>query len=163
MDKEERRAYIKKLLQDYKPRKVYLSNLYSDIEDIKKELRESPAPSVPKYSLGASGTPEETSPEERYYFQKEKLEERLYSLQQEVSIWGPLIRRLERALDALTPADRAIIENKYIYTFSWGITARAAHASESYCRDRKNFLFDLLADMVFGPNEPPVPINLFSL
>lgn len=161
MNKPEREKYIEKLLRTYQARKVYLENLRRDIEDKRAELRQFPAPNVPGYSPAASSEEHSLSQEERCYFQKSDLQEEIFSLQQQINQWEPLIRRLERALEALTPTDRAIIQNRYIYGFSWGTTARAAHASESYCRTRKDKLLGLLADMVFGPNEPPVPVDLF--
>lgn len=79
--------------------------------------------------------------------------ENVRKMQAELGKIEPMIKRLERSLEALTETDRRIIELRYINGYSWPMVARAAYSSEGYVRKRCATVIELMTDMMFGVSE----------
>ena len=157
----ERAEQVKHLLNRYQTTVVYVKNLKQEIKDIVANLAELPAAKTPGYSLSPGGSDDHLSPEERKYFADERARERITELQCRITELEPIIMRINRTLDALTLTDKSIVVSRYIHHYPWSITARTAHCSPSYCRRRADEILPLMADMMLGPGDIPIPMELF--
>jgi hypothetical protein len=151
---------IKYYLINYKKNMMYITNVKADIADYEKMMSLNAAPKVPSLSLSPGGGGVTDSQQEREYFSKEDIREKVGALQADLGKLTPIMKRLNRSLEALTDTDREIIRCKYIEGFSWYITANEAHCSEGYCRKRCEKILGILDGMIFGPGEIPIPTKL---
>lgn len=162
METNDRIEQVKGLLHRYHRTAVYIKNLKEEIADKKAQIEAMPAPKVPGYSPTPGGGANNLSPEERAYFANERALERITELQCRINELEPILLRVDRTLDALTVTDRNIIVSRCINHYPWNMTARTAHCSPSYCRRRIDDILALMADMMLGPGDIPVPMELFN-
>lgn len=158
----ERIEQVKHLLNRYRATAVYVDNLKKEVEDIRATLAELPAAKTPGYSPTPGGSASNLSPEERQYIADERARERITELQCRINELEPILLRIDRTLDALTVTDRNIIVSRCINHYPWNMTARTAHCSPSYCRRRIDHILSLMADMMLGPGDIPIPMELFN-
>lgn len=160
MERSEKIRTVEQLLRKYTVTKTYINNLYADIEDYEARLQLPAAPKVPSLSPTPRGSGKSLSQEEREYLKREEMTENVRKMQAELGKIEPMIKRLERSLEALTETDRRIIELRYINDYSWPMVARAAYSSEGYVRKRSKMVIELIADMILGPKEIMVQMLL---
>ncbi|WP_441561928.1 RNA polymerase subunit sigma-70 [Colibacter massiliensis] len=160
MERSEKIRTVEQLLRKYTVTKTYINNLYADIEDYEARLQLPAAPKVPSLSPTPRGSGKSLSQEEREYLKREEMTENVRKMQAELGKIEPMIKRLERSLEALTETDRRIIEARYINGYSWPMVARAAYSSEGYVRKRSKMVIELIADMILGPKEIMVQMLL---
>lgn len=160
MERSEKIRTVEQLLSKYTVTKTYINNLYADIEDYEARLQLPAAPKVPSLSPTPRGSGKSLSQEEREYLKREEMTENVRKMQAELGKIEPMIKRLERSLEALTETDRRIIELRYINDYSWPMVARAAYSSEGYVRKRSKMVIELMADMILGPKEIMVQMLL---
>ncbi|WP_441562086.1 RNA polymerase subunit sigma-70 [Colibacter massiliensis] len=153
MDKREKIQVVEQLLRKYTVTKTYIDNLHADIEEYEALLQLPAVPKVPSLSPANRGSSEPISEEEQEYLVREEMTENVRKKQKELRKIEPMIKRLERSLGALTETDRRIIETRYINGYSWPMVARAAYSSEGYIRKRCAVVIELMADMIWGPEE----------
>lgn len=153
MEQKEKIRAVEQLLRKYTVTKTYINNLYADIKDYEARLQLPAAPKVPFLSPAPTGSSEPLSQEEREYLKREEMTENVRKMQAELGKIEPMIKRLERSLEALTETDRRIIELRYINDYSWPMVARAAYSSEGYVRKRCKVAIELMTDMMFGASE----------
>ena len=153
---------VKHLLNRYRATAVYVNNLKKEVEDVRATLAELPAAKTPGYSPTPGGGMSNLSPEERQYFADERARERITELQCRINELEPILLRIDRTLNALTMTDRNIIVSRYINHYPWSMTARTAHCSPSYCRRRIDHILSLMTDMMLGPGDIPIPMELFT-
>lgn len=155
-------ASIRGYLRRYNEFAVYMANIQEEIKECKNQMQMAAAPKIPVLSPsgGCGGSGELHSPQEQAYFQKEELNARIIKLHTDLNHIEPLMKRLNRSLDALTASDRQIIQARFIDGQSWENTARCANCSIGYCRKRANRALEILADMMFGPGAIPVQSSL---
>ena len=153
---------IREYLRRYHEFMVYIANVQEEIKECESQMQMDAAPKVPTLSPsgGCGGNGEEHSPQEQAYFRKEALKERIVELHSNLRQIEPLMKRLNRSLDALISSDRAIIQARFIDGQSWENTARCANCSIGYCRKRANQALEILAAMMFGPGAIPVQSSL---
>ena len=153
MERSEKIRTVEQLLSKYTVTKTYINNLYADIEDYEARLQLPAAPKVPSLSPTPRGSGKSLSQEEREYLKREEMTENVRKMQAELGKIEPMIKRLERSLEALTETDRRIIELRYINGYSWPMVARAAYSSDGYVRKRCATVIELMTDMMFGVSE----------
>ena len=156
---------IREYLRRYNEFAVYMANIQEEIKECQSKMQMAAAPKIPVLSPsgGCGGSGELHSPQEQAYFQKEELCTRIHQLQIDLSHIEPLMKRLNRSLDALTASDRQIIQARFIDGQSWENTARCANCSIGFCRKRANKVLEILAGMMFGPGAIPVQTSLVFL
>ncbi len=162
METNDRIEQVRSLLGRYHRTAVYIDNLKQEIADKKAQIEILPAPKIPGYSPTPGGSANNSSPEERAYIANERARERIIELQMRIDALEPILLRIDRTLDALTATDRNIIVSRCINRYPWSMTARTAHCSQSYCRRRIDHILSLMADMMLGPGDIPVPMELFT-
>ncbi len=160
MEKSEKIRVVEQLLRKYTVTKTYIDNLHADIKEYEDLLQLPAVPKVPSLSPAPRESSEPLSQEEREYLKKEEITENVRKMQAELTKIEPVIKRLERSLEALTETDRRIIEARYINGYSWPMVARAAYSSEGYVRKRSKMVIELIADMILGPKEIMVQMLL---
>lgn len=153
MERSEKIRTVEQLLRKYTVTKTYINNLYADIEDYEARLPLPAAPKVPSLSPAHQRSSELLSQEEWEYLAKEEMTENVRKMRAELAKIEPVIKRLERTLEALIETDRRIIEARYINDYSWTMVARAAYSSEGYVRKRCPVVIELITDMMFGPEK----------
>lgn len=156
---------IREYLRRYHEFTVYIANIQEEIKECESQIQMDAAPKVPTLSPsgGCGGNGEEHSPQEQAYFRKEELNARIIKLHTDLNHIEPLMKRLNRSLDALTASDRQIIQARFIDGQSWENTARCANCSVGFCRKRANKILEMLAGMMFGPGAVPVQTSLVFL
>ena len=156
---------IREYLRRYNEFAVYMANIQEEIKECKNQMQMDAVPKIPVLSLsgGCGGSGEPHSPQEQAYFQKEDLNARIHQLHTDLNRIEPLMKRLNRSLDALTASDRQIIQARFIDGQSWENTARCANCSIGFCRKRANKILEILAGMMFGPGAVPVQTSLVFL
>ena len=156
---------IREYLRRYNEFAVYMANIQEEIKECQSKTQMAAVPKIPVLSPagGCGGSGELHSPQEQAYFQKEELNARIIKLQTDLSHIEPLMKRLNRSLDALTASDRQIIQARFIDGQSWENTARCANCSIGFCRKRANKILEILAGMMFGPGAIPVQSALVFL
>ena len=156
---------IREYLRRYNEFAVYMANIQEEIKECQSQMQMATSPkiSVLSPSGGCGGSGELHSPQEQAYFQKEELNARIIKLHTDLNHIEPLMKRLNRSLDALTASDRQIIQARFIDGQSWENTARCANCSIGFCRKRANKILEILAGMMFGPGAIPVQTSLVFL
>ena len=156
---------IREYLRRYNEFAVYMANIQEEIKECQSKMQMAAVPKIPVLSPagGCGGSGELHSPQEQAYFEKEELCARIHQLQTDLSHIEPLMKRLNRSLDALTASDRQIIQARFIDGQSWENTARCANCSIGFCRKRANKVLEILAGMMFGPGAIPVQSALVFL
>lgn len=147
---------VKQYMARYREFSVYISNIYADIEDYETKLNLNAAPKVPSLSSAPGGSSDNDSQQERLFFEKETMIERIEKLKGDLEAVEPMMKRLNRSLEALNDNDRAIVMRRLADNESWIIIAGDLHTSESYCRRRLRKILEILAGMMFGPEVIPV-------
>jgi hypothetical protein len=147
---------VESYLRRYREFSTYVENVKADIADIEEQLKLSAAPKVPSLSFTPGGSGENTSPQEKEYLRKEKLHEKESSYRADLAQIEPMLKRLNRSVEALTDTDRKIIWARYIDGLSWEMVAYSGHCSVGFCRKRCREVLEILACMMFGPGAIPV-------
>ncbi|KMO85677.1 hypothetical protein AB840_12120 [Megasphaera cerevisiae DSM 20462] len=148
---------VKQYLIRYREFTTYIENVKADIADYKAKLQLNAAPKVPSLSPAPSGGGgENTSQQERDYFSKEAIPNKIAQLQRDIARIEPMINRLNRSLEALPPTDRGIITRRLIDNESWMIITSDLHVTEGYCHRRISKIIKQLAGMMFGPKAIPL-------
>ncbi|WP_427112983.1 RNA polymerase subunit sigma-70 [Megasphaera sueciensis] len=158
--KQENIASVKYYLQHYQEITTYIANVKGDIVDYEAKLPLNAAPKVSSLSPAPCGSNTNVSQEERIFIEKEAIPDKIAALRAELDEKEPIINRLNRSLEALTESDRMIVCNKYIKEMSWKMTAACVNCSEGYCRKRSEKVLEILDEMIFGPGDIPVQMNL---
>lgn len=156
---------VQEYLSRYNEFKAYIANTEAEINDYKQMLSLSAAPAVPSLSAtgGCGGNGENLSSQERAYFKKEDLEQRLKDSYQNLLEMQPKIRKLERSMEALkaiSSVDYRIIRARYIDGASWESTARYAGASVTFCRSESKKALRILTGAMFGEDAIPIQMSL---
>lgn len=147
---------VKQYLIRYREFSTYISNIYADIEDYEAKLTLDATPKVPVLSSTPGGSDDSDSQQERIYFEKESIPDKIAQLRDELQQIEPMMNRLNRSLEALVDNDRAIVVRRLADNDSWLLIASDLHTSESYCRRRMGKVLEILAGMMFGPGAIPV-------
>ena len=156
---------VREYLSRYNEFKAYVANLEAEIKDYKEMLALSAAPSVPSLSQtrGCGGSGETMSQQERSYFERETLEQRLRESYGNLLEMQPRMNKLDRALasiKSINPVDYRIITARYIDGSSWESTARYAGASVTYCRSEAQKALRRLTGAMFGANAIPIQMRV---
>lgn len=152
-------AAVKYYLRHYQENMTYIENVKADIANYKAMLPLDAAPKIPSLSFAPGGSGSDLSQQEREYFKKEEIPNKIVALQTELAKKEPIINRLNRSLEALDKTDHMIVWNKYVLKMSWNLTAGCANCSEGYCRKRSEKVLEILAGMIFGPGDIPVQMK----
>ena len=147
---------VRQYLMRYTEFSTYIDNVKADIEDLEAKLPLNAAPKVPSLSPAPGGGGDTASQQERVYFEKEAIPEKIAKLRGELAKIEPLMNRLNRSLEALTEGDRLLITERFIDNSSWILVASDLHTSIGYCRKRSGKVLEILAGMMFGPGSIPV-------
>lgn len=146
---------ITNYLYSYSAFQGFVCSTKSAIQDCKDKLKLSAAPKVPTLSpAGGCGGGDDISEQERAYYRKEELEEKLYGYYHDLQEIEPVLARLGQALRLLkevNPTGYKIIQLKHIGKGTWSGTARVVGSSIHFCRNEANRAISWLAVAVFGP------------
>lgn len=148
-------------LRKYTDWKVYLENLQEKISDLESSLALEPAPKTSQFrdtpppSGFDAGGPQEAAVERR-----EADLERLRKMKQDYHTLAPLLKRLDRSMDALDGVERSMVIQHGIHRLPWKNVALAEGCDESYCRRKWRDGVHRLSGMMFGPKAAPVQLRL---
>jgi len=159
----ERIERTKKVLLRYERMQAFLKNAKADIADYEAMLGENPGAKTPGYGVCSGGGSGNMSEEERALYINEETRQKMDSLRLEVARVEFTTKRVDRALGCLERADRAVLEGRYVFRYTWDMTGRHAQMSVAWCRKRLPDALALLADILFGPGDIPIPVDLFAI
>ena len=91
--------------------------------------------------------------------EKEKIEEQQKNIQEELNKIEPVIKRLDRSIEALSYADRTIVVERFINGASWMRIADVLHLSEPAVRKRSGRVLEKVSMMMFGPLSIPLQMH----
>lgn len=152
------------LLGRYTELSQYIRNVKADMEEIKRALEEDTVLSAISYSpTSGCSKAASSSTEERAAIRHDALCSKLYECAAKLQRVEPLIKRMDRSLEALgslSPTKRRIIEDRYIYRASWESTARRSCCSVGYCRKEAGRALEILSTMIFGADALPFQLSL---
>lgn len=147
---------VREYLKRYHEFNTYIKNIKADMDDLRARESLSAAPKIPSLSHAPGGTGIMTSQEENAMYEKESIEVRIHKLQSDLAKIEPLMRRLDRSIEALSYADKVIAEERFISGASWLCIADILHMSETAVRKRAGRVLEQIAAMMFGPAAIPV-------
>lgn len=156
---DKRTKEVETLLRKYNVTKVYIENLHAELEEYQTQLNLTAAPKVPSLSFAPGSNGEMLSQEEKSMCEKEKIEELQKNIQEELNKIEPVIKRLDRSIEALSYADRTIVVERFINGASWMRIADVLHLSEPAVRKRSGRVLEKVSMMMFGPLSIPLQMH----
>lgn len=147
---------VREYLHRYHEFNTYIKNIKADLEDLNATQALCAAPKVPTLSHTPGGNGIMISPEERAVYENDRIEERRQKLYSDLEKVEPLIKRLNRSIEALEYSDRVITEERFINGASWMRIADRLYMSETAVRKRSGKVLEQIATMMFGPSVIPV-------
>lgn len=156
---DKRTKEVETLLRKYNVTKVYIENLHAELEEYQTQLNLTAAPKVPSLSFAPGSNGEMLSQEEKSMCEKEKIEEQQKNIQEELNKIEPVIKRLDRSIEALSYTDRTIVVERFINGASWMRIADMLHLSEPAVRKRSVRVLEKVSMMMFGPLSIPLQMH----
>lgn len=140
---------IETYLRHYHEYATYIENLKDEITERKAVLKLTAAPVTSRLSAAPLGT-SDTSQEERITIEKEQAAELLQGLQLELMERERMKRKIDRTLDSLTEADRAIVWGRYVDGVPFLALSFKVNCSPSTCRRRLPAIVHSMAVGIYG-------------
>ena len=154
---------VRERMKRYHEFKAYIKNTKADIADLKQELALLPVPKVPSLSAAPGGSGTNISTEEQAYNRRETIVKKIGMYMADLHEIEPIMKRIDRSLEALEPYDRRILVGHLIDNDSWILIASDLSVSESTARRSLRKSLERLTAMVFGPRVIPQQMHLVFL
>lgn len=140
----------KEYLRRYREFKATVDNLHDEIEAQEKLLALDAVAPTPKYGDDTSGGSGELTSTEAAAAQRIALEQSVREKKLEAERIERTIRKVDRALDAITPQEKKLVEGYYINRESWRDLSIALYMTEKWASHLGNKAIKNMAAIIFG-------------
>ena len=151
------REYLKR----YHEFKATIDNLNDEIQAQEELLKINPSAPVPKYGDDTGGGKGELTPVESEASKRIEIQERIEGKKQEVARIERAMRKVDRALSAISPQERKLVEGYYINRESWHDLAIALFMTEKWASHVANRAIKSMASMIFGLKDVQQSLFIF--
>lgn len=151
----------KEYLKRYQEFKATVENLNDEIEAQEHFLNAGPSAPIPKYGDDSGGGTNELTPAEAEAAKRIAIREKIESKRHEVERIERVIRKVDRALEALTTEDRQLVEGFYLQHKTWKELSIEHYMTEKWARVTAGRVVKRMAGMIFGMAAIPEQQSLF--
>lgn len=145
----------KTYLKCYRDFKATIDNLKEEIEAQEHFLNAGPSAPIPKYGDDSGGGTNELTPAEAEAAKRIAIREKIESKRHEVERIERVIRKVDRALEALTTEDRQLVEGFYLQHKTWKELSIEHYMTEKWARVTAGRVVKRMAGMIFGSEALP--------
>lgn len=142
----------KRYLKSYSQLKITVENLTEEIE-AQKNLLQGESVAISRYDSqpgGGSSELSELNATEAAASRRIKIEQQISTMKKDKEEIERLLRKINRALEGLNDADKALVIGYYIDGYSWQQLSQQNYCSEKWVRDKGNKALKEIAFMIFG-------------
>ena len=126
------RIYLKR----YNQFKATIANLQDDIAGMKREIEHDVAAPISKYGDQPGGGQPELNSVEAAAERHRKLEARIKEAERNIDNIGRIIRKVDRAIDALDAEDADLIRGHYLEHKSWRQLSEKHYLTEKWASEK---------------------------
>ena len=140
----------KEYLRRYKEFKATVDNLHDEIEAQEQLLALNATAPVPKYGDDTGGGSGELTATEAAVAERIALEQSVREKKLEAERIERTMRKVDRALEAITPQEKKLVEGYYINRESWRDLSIALYMTEKWASHLGNKAIKNMACIIFG-------------
>ena len=148
-------------LKHYQEFKVTVENLNDEIETGEQILRLDPSAPIPKYGDDTGGGKSELTATESEAAKRIAIREKIDTKRQEVERIKLVIRKVDRAKDALPEQERQLVDGFYFQHKTWKALSIEYFMTEKWARVTAGRAVKRMAGMIFGNAAAPEQKGLF--
>lgn len=147
-------AITRQYLKNYNRLKITIENLHEEII-AQRAMLQSESIAISRYNTETGGGASELNATEAAASRRIKIEQQINAMNKDKEEIERLLRKINRALEGLNNADKALVIGYYIDGYSWQQLGRKYNYTEKWARSHGNSAVKELTFMIFGSVAQP--------